>query len=119
MFFIKMIKKQCSKGNIICHGLPDRSLHIKGHKFPVCARCTGLYLGSFTIIGLVLIFNWGFNLNLFILGFLMIILTFIDGLTQYLVLRKSNNTVRFLTGLIGGIGLGILITSLRFILALD
>jgi len=49
----------------------------------------------------------------------MILPTFIDGLTQYLVLRKSNNTVRFLTGLIGGIGLGILIASLRFILAVN
>lgn len=32
----------------LCHQLPDRSFFIAGHKFAVCARCTGLYAG-FTI----------------------------------------------------------------------
>ena len=29
----------------ICHQLPERSFFIAGHKFAVCARCTGLYAG--------------------------------------------------------------------------
>jgi len=29
----------------LCHQLPERSFFIAGHKFAVCARCTGLYLG--------------------------------------------------------------------------
>lgn len=28
-----------------CHQLPERSLHLEGHKFAVCSRCTGLYAG--------------------------------------------------------------------------
>ena len=29
----------------LCHQDPDRSFFIAGHKFAVCARCTGLYFG--------------------------------------------------------------------------
>ncbi len=29
----------------VCHQLPDRSFMLSGHKFAVCARCTGLYAG--------------------------------------------------------------------------
>ena len=29
----------------ICHQLPDRSFHLHGFPFAVCARCTGLYFG--------------------------------------------------------------------------
>lgn len=30
----------------VCHRLPDRSFHTAGVQWPVCARCTGLYLGA-------------------------------------------------------------------------
>jgi uncharacterized membrane protein len=30
----------------ICHQLPDRSFHTAGVQWPVCARCTGLYLSA-------------------------------------------------------------------------
>jgi uncharacterized membrane protein len=33
-------------GSILCHQLPDRSFHMLGAQLPVCARCTGLYLGG-------------------------------------------------------------------------
>lgn len=115
MSLIKIVRKKFLRDHIICHGLPERSFKIKGHQFPVCARCTGIYLGSFSVIGLVMIFNPVFNPLLLIMGFLMIIPTFIDGLTQYLNHRESNNNLRFITGLIGGIGMAIVITSLRFI----
>jgi uncharacterized membrane protein len=29
----------------VCHQIPERSFHIAGHSFAVCARCTGLYAG--------------------------------------------------------------------------
>ena len=29
----------------VCHQLPERSFHLAGHQFAVCARCTGLYVG--------------------------------------------------------------------------
>ena len=33
-------------GGMICHQRPDRSFFWDGHQFPVCARCTGLYLSA-------------------------------------------------------------------------
>jgi uncharacterized membrane protein len=36
----------------VCHQLPERSFFIAGHKFAVCARCTGLYAG-FTLAALL------------------------------------------------------------------
>lgn len=32
-------------GSRICHQRPDRSFHVGAVPLPVCARCTGLYLG--------------------------------------------------------------------------
>jgi len=35
-----------SIGHLICHQLPARSFHLWGAAMPVCARCTGIYLGA-------------------------------------------------------------------------
>ncbi len=31
--------------SLVCHQIPERSVHVGGHKFAVCSRCTGLYSG--------------------------------------------------------------------------
>jgi predicted membrane protein DUF2085 len=33
-------------GHLICHQLPARSFHVWGAALPVCARCSGIYLGA-------------------------------------------------------------------------
>lgn len=33
-------------GSRICHQIPERSFFWAGQQFPVCARCTGLYLSG-------------------------------------------------------------------------
>jgi uncharacterized membrane protein len=39
-------------GGLICHQRPERSFFLDGQQFPVCARCTGLYLsGAIGILG--------------------------------------------------------------------
>jgi uncharacterized membrane protein len=40
-------------GNVICHQRPERSFQLWGAVMPVCARCTGIYLGA-AVISLVM-----------------------------------------------------------------
>lgn len=46
----------------------------------------------------------------------MIIITFIDGYYSIFWLRVSNNMLRLLTGLIGGLGLAILIKTIKWMI---
>ena len=33
-------------GSVVCHQLPERSFHWGEWQFPVCSRCTGLYISA-------------------------------------------------------------------------
>jgi uncharacterized membrane protein len=33
-------------GHLVCHQLPERSFHLWGAALPVCARCSGIYVGA-------------------------------------------------------------------------
>ena len=33
-------------GHVVCHQLPARSFHLWAVSLPVCARCTGIYVGA-------------------------------------------------------------------------
>jgi uncharacterized membrane protein len=88
-----------------CHRLPDRSFFLRGRQFHVCARCTGLISGMF-FSSFLSMTNWDASRFFF----LFLVLTVIDGNTQLIGWRKSNNILRFITGF----GLGI--TSFVFLL---
>ena len=42
-------------GSNVCHQRPDRSFHVAGHKMPVCARCTGLYVSAAVAVPLAVL----------------------------------------------------------------
>jgi uncharacterized membrane protein len=44
----EMLDKARFIGFAICHQMPERSFFIDGHQLPLCARCTGMYLGLVT-----------------------------------------------------------------------
>ena len=47
-------------GSLICHQIPGRSFYWAGQQFPVCARCTGLYVsGALGVIGWIAIKSVG------------------------------------------------------------
>lgn len=102
--------------NLLCHRKPERSFHIKGKQFPVCSRCTGFYI-SIIAYYTYTFFNYvDYNPFLLSSAILLLIPAGIDGTTQFLGYRESNNTLRFITGLLGGLGLAILIKALKYFL---
>lgn len=87
-----------------CHQMPERSFFVRGYQLPVCARCTGVFLGKF-IADIMLIFKkvvspvWALVL-LLIMG--------ADWFAQRIGLLESTNPRRFVTGILGGIGMAFL-----------
>jgi uncharacterized membrane protein len=104
--------------NLICHRKPERSFFIKNHQFPVCARCTGFYISVFLYFIYVYFFYVEYTWFLITVAVLLLVPAFIDGLTQLLGYRESNNILRLVTGLLGGFGLGILIKAFKYLLFL-
>lgn len=85
-----------------CHRRVDRSFQIRGRHFPVCARCTGLYLG--------LIGSCAFAVShrsMMSIGFacLLALPTTIDGTGQAMGAWESTNLRRLWTGILGGLAL--------------
>lgn len=83
-----------------CHQRPDRSFFFRGHQFPVCARCTGVFIGQ--IIALILRF---FIKPKLVICVDMSMILLIDWMIQYLKIKESTNFKRLITGILGGYGL--------------
>jgi len=100
--------------NLLCHRKKERTFQIKNHYFPVCARCTGFYISMviYTILSLYIPFQYTTKTT--IIAILFLIPCGIDGLTQLFEIRESNNILRLISGLIGGISLMIILKTLKF-----
>lgn len=111
-------------GYAVCHRISERSFHIGDRQLPLCARCSGMYLGAMIGLTYQVIASrrrqnfppWSVSipLILFVLAFA------IDGANSYLYLLKTiapgvlsqvpnlyipNNILRLFTG--SGMGLGL------------
>ncbi|MEJ8542502.1 DUF2085 domain-containing protein [Methanothermobacter wolfeii] len=98
----------------LCHRKPERTFSVRGHYFPVCSRCTGIYTGAFAYFIYAYFTVIEYNITLIIIAFLMIVPTFLDGFTQLLGYRESNNVLRFSTGVPAGVGLGIITKAIKY-----
>jgi len=108
-------------GYAVCHRIPERSFFIGGVQLPLCARCSGTYLGALT--GFVMMFLLGrrraaglpsvpvlIALGLFVVAF------GVDGLNSYLTLfpgaphlYEPRNWLRLTTGTLEGIALAAIV----------
>jgi uncharacterized membrane protein len=116
---INMLEGDFKPINLICHRIPERTFQIKGIYFPVCARCTGFYIGALTYIIYAYYFYVDYTPFLILLAILMMIPAFFDGFTQLLGNRLSNNTLRLLTGLLGGVGLAIMVKAIKWMVLIN
>ena len=113
---INMFSNEFNPINLICHRIPERTFKIRGVYFPVCARCTGFYIGAFAYIFYAYFFYVNYTVYVLILAILMMLPSVIDGFTQLLGSRISNNTLRFFTGLLGGVGLAVIIKAIKWMI---
>ncbi|MCJ7535691.1 MAG: DUF2085 domain-containing protein, partial [Anaerolineales bacterium] len=104
-----LLGKADAIGYAVCHRIDLRSFHIGDLQLPLCARCSGMYLGA--MIGLI--YQWvigrrriGMSSWKIILPTSVFVLLFaIDGLNSFYSLfadapglYQPNNTLRLLTG---------------------
>ena len=101
-------------GSLICHQRPDRSFHLDGRRFAVCARCTGLYAGG--ALGLLLAAvglrrRWSAAATRIALAAALMPIAATVGL-EWLGLLQTSNLARFATGFPAGLVAGIVINGM-------
>lgn len=108
-------------GYALCHRITERSFTIAGRQLPLCARCTGMYLGVvlvFVVLGLAGRGRWydlpRWPLLLALIGLLG--LMGLDGLNSYSHffadaphLYQPRNWLRLVTGMGAGLMMGTLL----------
>jgi uncharacterized membrane protein len=124
-----LLGKADALGYAVCHRIDARSFHIGTRQFPLCARCSGMYLGA--LLGLVFLTltvpkRAGMpSKGLFVPLGLLVIAFGVDGVNSYFTLMREigtplfsslptlyepNNTLRLLTGT----GMGLVIAMVLF-----
>jgi uncharacterized membrane protein len=108
----------------VCHRIPDRGFSFGGHQLPLCARCTGTFLGvlltlvTLTVAGRSRASRLPPPRVLIVLGG-FILLWAVDGFNSYLTLYpgaphlyEPQNWLRLTTGTLNGLALGTLVFSI-------
>lgn len=108
-------------GSGICHRIPDHSIFLGGRQLPLCARCTGTYLGA--LVGFTTM--WALRrqraaemppASILILAVGFIVIMGVDGVNSYLSffpnaphLYTPHNWLRLITGALNGLAMSIII----------
>ena len=111
-------------GYALCHRLPSHSFHLAGRQLPLCARCSGTYLGA--LWGLLFMGVMRHRrasllpptpILALLIGFFL--LQAVDGLNSYLTLfpllphlYEPHNLLRFATGALNGLTISALVVPL-------
>jgi len=100
-------------GSAICHQLPERSFFVYETQMPLCARCSGIYLGMFIAFSFYFFTKILKNkkpikppsLWINILSIIFILLMIIQALTSTFINYPFENELRFITGILFGLSL--------------
>jgi uncharacterized membrane protein len=112
-----LLGKADAIGYAICHRLDLRSFHLGDRQLPLCARCTGIYLG--VLLGMFTLAALGRGragglpagrVLVVLVGFIAVM--GLDGVNSYLTLfpglphlYEPSNTLRMVTGTLNGLAL--------------
>ncbi|MEW5956725.1 MAG: DUF2085 domain-containing protein [Chloroflexota bacterium] len=108
-------------GYAICHQIPERTIHLNGTPLPLCARCTGIYLGALMgLAGLTLMRRYKWTelpptpVLLTLVGFIAVM--GFDGINSYLSLfpraphlYQPQNWLRLMTGTLDGLAMSVIV----------
>lgn len=116
-----LLGKADAIGYAVCHRIDGRSFHLGDRQLPLCARCTGMYLGA--LLGMVTMALLGRSragalpprrVLVALAGFMAVMGA--DGLNSYLTLfpgaprlYEPQNWLRLTTGSLAGLALGALV----------
>lgn len=107
-------------GSAVCHQMAERSFIFEGMQMPLCARCTGIYIGAFFAFCFFLLKkrlggNKPFSAQQSILMVCCIVPMAADGFGSYAGLWESSQFLRILTGgLIGAVVPGFFLLAGNF-----
>jgi uncharacterized membrane protein len=116
-----LLQKLKLVGYAICHRLPERSFVIGGQQLPLCARCTGIYLGVASNLSVMAMLRRWRSAQLprpalLAVLFLFFLVMGLDGVNSYVTffpgaphLYEPRNWLRLSVGLLHGITLSALI----------
>ncbi len=105
----------------ICHQIPARTFHLGGHPLPLCARCTGIYLGALLAVAGMSGWKRYRSVELPSTPLLLVLVSFIvimgfDGINSYLTffpnaphLYEPQNWLRLTTGTLHGLAMGVIV----------
>ncbi len=96
-------------GDVNCHQISDRSFYLNGNQMPFCSRDLGIFMGLVAGIALGMIFNIRLSMPILLL---LLVPMAVDGVLQIMTDYSSSNTLRIITGMMGGASIGIIL--LRF-----
>jgi uncharacterized membrane protein len=104
-------------GYAICHRIPERSFTLNGRPLPLCARCTGTFLGAVVGLAAMLVRRRHRAARLPPIPVLGVLVSFVgfwlfDGLNSYMTffpsapnLYEPRNWLRLTTGMLNGLAL--------------
>jgi uncharacterized membrane protein len=91
----------------MCHGIESRCLEMFGVPMPICARCTGIYIGLFTGVVVFAIYPMIEERLMRMVMYAAALPMAVDGITQALRLRESTNALRLSTGFVAAFAFGL------------
>ncbi|NIS80354.1 MAG: DUF2085 domain-containing protein [Anaerolineales bacterium] len=115
-----LLGKADAIGYAVCHRIELRSFHLGVRQLPLCARCSGMYLGALTGVAFYLLRHpkAGFYPGRSVRGVLVlfVLIWALDGLNSFLHLFPTaphvyppSNTLRVITGALLGVSLATLV----------